>query len=55
MIFARDHEGKRYPCDTTPELEESLAKEWIERGIAEPLVPAEPEPEPVPAPTKKAK
>lgn len=45
MIFARDHEGKRYSCDTTPDLEDALAAEWIERGIAEPV-------EPPPAPKK---
>jgi len=47
MIFARDHEGKRYPCDTTPDIEDALASVWIERGIAEPVEPV--------VPPKKAK
>lgn len=42
MIFARDHAGERLPCESTPDLEESLAKAWIERGIAEPVVPPTP-------------
>lgn len=37
MIFARDHEGKRFPCDSIQDLEESLAVSWVERGIAEPV------------------
>lgn len=45
MIFARDHEGKRFPCDSIQDLEESLAVSWIERGVAEPV-------DPPPAPKK---
>lgn len=47
MIFARDHEGKRYPCDTVQDVEDTLAASWIERGIAESTEPV--------APPKKAK
>lgn len=41
MIFARDHEGKRYSCDTIHDIDDTLAKEWIGRGIAEPAGPQE--------------